>query len=85
MGDPVVSSDLDSLRREFTSEIGRVEAVLGTQIGAVEKTLTAKFDGMKWKILGGVTAQVLAAIAVLFGAKPEAAQTAIETLGRVFS
>lgn len=67
---------VDSLRREVASEIARVEAVLGTQIGAVEKTLTAKLDGLKWKILGGVLAQVVAAIGVLIGTRHSDAATA---------
>ncbi len=58
--------------------------MLGTQIGAVEKTLTAKLDGLKWKILGGVLAQVVAAISVLIGLRhPGPATIAAHALGRV--
>jgi len=71
---------LESLRREMTSEIGRVEGVLGVQIGAVEKTLTAKLDGMKWKILGPAIVQVVAALGVIFAARPQAAISTIESL-----
>lgn len=73
---------VEGLRREVASEISRVEAVLGTQIGAVEKTLTAKIDGLKWKILGGVAVQALAAGAIVFSRDPKAIHSIAITIGK---
>lgn len=67
-------------RDEFKSEIGRVEAVLGTQIGAVEKTLNAKLGNLRaWGIAALVGGQ--AAAGVLAAVVPhQAAHTAMHIL-----
>lgn len=50
-------------RDEFKSEIGRVEAVLGTQIGAVEKTLNAKLGNLRaWGVAALVGGQAAAGL-----------------------
>lgn len=56
-------------RDEFKSEIGRVEAVLSTQIGAVEHTVTAKLGSVKaWGIAALVGGQALAGVlSAVFG------------------
>jgi len=73
------AQELESLRREVKSELGRVEGVLGTQIGAVEKTLQAELGGLKWKFLGSAAVQLIAALAVLVSARP-AARDALDAL-----
>lgn len=63
-----IANDLIT-RDEFKSEIGRVEAVLGTQIGAVERTLNAKLSKLQaWSVAALVGGQALAGtLAAVFG------------------
>jgi hypothetical protein len=60
---PVYVANDNITRDEFKSEIGRVEGVLGTQIGAVEKTLNAKLGNLKaWGIAALVGGQAMAGV-----------------------
>lgn len=89
MPDPMTRDDLnqvtDSLRREFSSELGRVEATLGTMVGAVEKTVSAKIEGLNsglWIKLGVAgLAQLSVVIGVVF-AKPNAAANTLDFVAR---
>lgn len=68
-------------RDEFKSEIGRVEAVLGTQIGAVEKTINSKLGSLRaWGVAALIGGQAVAGLlAALVGPK-QAAHAAAHVL-----
>lgn len=78
MGEPVTKEDLYALKDDLRRE---TELVVKAEVGPLRE----RIEGFKWKFLGGVAAQIVAAVAVIFGRSPEAAHTAIETLKGVFT
>jgi hypothetical protein len=78
MADPVTREDLrdtaDSIRREFSADLARVEGTLGTMVGAVEKTVTTKIEavdrGLWIKLAVAGTANVGVILGVVFAKAP---------------
>lgn len=77
---PETDTDLVT-RDEFKSEIGRVEAVLGTQIGAVEHTLKEKLSSLKaWGVAALVGGQAIAGLLASLVGPQKAAHAAAHVL-----
>lgn len=79
--DGSVQEQLASIRREFTQGL----TTAGVQIGAVEKTLLEKINGVKvWGVAGLVGGQTVAAFLTKYG-PPEPVAQAFTAVIRSFS
>jgi hypothetical protein len=85
MGERVSEND-NITRDEFKSEIGRIEGVLGTQIGAVEKTLTMKLGNLRaWGIAALVGGQAAAGLLAALVGPGRTANVALQAIHHLIS